>query len=64
MTIRELQLRQELNNIQQKMLVANYTSKIKEIDDAMGSIDIIVEEDEMVPRHQRCGCERGEILML
>ena len=49
MAARKLSLRQELNNIWQKeMSVTDYTSKIKEICDALGSIDVTVEEDEMV----------------
>ena len=44
-----LQLRQELNNIPQKdMSVTDYTTKIKEIYDALGSINVTVDEDEMV----------------
>jgi hypothetical protein len=47
-TTRKLQLRQELNNIRQRdMSVADYTAKIKEICDALGSIDMIVEDDKM-----------------
>ena len=45
----KLQLRQELNNIQQKdMFVSNYTAKIKSICDSLGSININVDEDDMV----------------
>ena len=46
---RNLQLRQELNNIRQRdMLVTEYTTKIKEIYDTLGSIEVTVDEDEMV----------------
>ena len=46
---RKLQLWQELNNIQQKdMSVSDYTAKIKSICDSLGSININVDEDEMV----------------
>ena len=42
-------LQQDLNNIRQKdMVVTNYTTKIKEICDVLGSINVTVEEDEMV----------------
>ena len=48
-TTRKLQLRQELNNIRQRdMLVTDYTTKIKEICDALGSINVTFDEDEMV----------------
>ena len=48
-TARKLQLRQELNNIRQRdMTVTDYTTKIKEICDALGSINMTVDEDEMV----------------
>ena len=48
-TGRKLQLGQELNNIRQKdMSVANYTSRIKDICDSLGSINVMVDEDEMV----------------
>ena len=48
-TARKLQLRQELNNIQQKdMSVSDYTIKIKSICDSLGSINVNVDEDEMV----------------
>ena len=48
-TARKLQLRQELNNIPQRdILVTNYTTKVKEICDALGSINVTVNEDEMV----------------
>ena len=54
-TTRKLQLRQEVNNIRlEEMPVTDYTSKIKEICDALGSIDITVEEDKMVQI-----CSRG-----
>ena len=46
---RKLQLRQELNGIQQRdMLITGYTLKIKEICDALGSIDVVINDDEMV----------------
>ena len=46
---RNLKLQQELNNIRQKdMSVIDYTTKIKKIYDTMGSINVTVEEDEMV----------------
>ena len=49
MTAHKLQLRQELNNIQQKdMSVSDYTAKIKSICDSLGSININVDKDEMV----------------
>ena len=48
-TARKLQLRRELNNIRQKdMSVSDYTAKIKSICDSLGSINISVDEDEMV----------------
>ena len=49
MTTRKLQLRQELNNIRQKdMSVSDYSIKINNICDTLGSININVDEDEMV----------------
>ena len=46
---RKLQLRQELNSIRKRdMLVTDYTTKIKKICDALGSIDVTVDKDEMV----------------
>ena len=46
---RKLQLRQELNNIQQRdMSITSYTLKIKELCDALGSIDVIIDDSEMV----------------
>ena len=40
---------QELNNIRQRdMTVTDYTTKIKEIFDALGSINVTMDEDEMV----------------
>ena len=46
---RKLQLRQELNNIRQKeMSVTDYTAKIKSICDSLGSINVNIDEDEMV----------------
>ena len=48
-TAQKLQLWQELNNVRQKdMLVTDYTTKIKEICDALGSINVTVDEDEML----------------
>ena len=45
----KLQLRLELNNIQQKdMSLSDYTAKIKSICDSFSSININIEEDEMV----------------
>ena len=45
----KLQLRQELSNVRQKdMSVAGYTTRIKEICDSLASINVTVEEDEMV----------------
>ena len=45
----KLQLRQELNNIREwDMSVTNYTTKIKEICNALGSINMTVDEDEMI----------------
>ena len=48
-TTRKLQLRQELSNVRQRdMSVADYTSKIKDIYDSLASIDVNVEEGEMM----------------
>ena len=48
-TVRKLQLRQELSNVRQRdMSVVDYTSKIKEIYDSLGSMNVMVEENEMV----------------
>ena len=48
-TARKLALEQKLNNIRQRdMFVINYTTKIKEICNALESINMTVEEDEMV----------------
>ena len=45
-TARELQLRQELSNLRQRdLLVADYTSKIKDIRDSLAFIDVNIEED-------------------
>ena len=45
----KLQLRQELNYIKQKkMSVSDYTSKIKSICDSLGSINVNIDEAEMV----------------
>ena len=44
-----MQLRQELKSIQQRdMSVTDYTTKVKEIYDALGSINVTVAKDEMV----------------
>ena len=46
---RKLQLRQEFSNLRQRNLsVADYTSKIKDICDSLASIDVNIEEGEMV----------------
>ena len=46
---RKLQLRQELNNLQQRdMSITSYTLKIKELCDALGLINVIVDDEEMV----------------
>ena len=48
-TTRKLQLKQELKNIRQKdTSVADYTSKTKDIYHVVGSINVMVEEEEMV----------------
>ena len=48
-TARKLQLKQELNSIQQRdMSVTDYTTKVKEICDTLGSVNVTVDEDEMV----------------
>ena len=45
----KLQLRQELSNLRQRDLsVADYTSKIKHICDSLASIEVNIEESEMV----------------
>ena len=45
----KLQLHQVLNNIRQRdMKVTNYTMKIKEIYDAFRSINVMVDEDEII----------------
>ena len=47
-TARMLELRQELNSIRKRdMLVTEYTTKVKGICDALGSINVTVDEDEM-----------------
>ena len=49
MAARKLQLRQELINIQQKDLsITNYTLKIKEPCDVLRSINVIIDDDEIV----------------
>ena len=46
---RKLQLRQELSNLRQRDLsVADYTSRIKDICDSLASIEVNIEESEMV----------------
>ena len=46
---RRLQLRQELNNMQQRdMSITGYTLKIKELCDALGSINVVIDDEEMV----------------
>ena len=48
-TTRKLQLRQELSNVQPSdMSVTDYTSRIKEIDDSLASVNRIVEAEKMV----------------
>ena len=48
-TTKKLQLRQELSNLRQRDLsVAECTSKIKDVCDSLASIDVNVEEGEMV----------------
>ena len=48
-TARKLQLRQDLNNIQQRdVSITSYTLKIKELCDSLSSISVNVEDDEMV----------------
>ena len=48
-TARSLQLRKELNNIQQRdMPITTYTLKIKELRDSLGSISVNVDDDEMM----------------
>ena len=48
-TARKLQLQQELSNLRQRDLsVADYTSKIKDISDSLASIEVNIEESEMV----------------
>ena len=48
-TAHKLQLRQELNNIQQKgVSVIDYTTKIKDICNSLDSINTNIDEDEMV----------------
>ena len=48
-TTRRLQLRQELNNIQQRdMTITAYTWKIKELCNSLGSISTNIDDDKMV----------------
>ena len=45
----KLQLRQELNNIRQEdMSMTDYTLRIKDLCDSLGSINVAVDDDEMV----------------
>ena len=54
-TTQRLQLRQELNNIwQRNMSITYYTTKVKEICEALGLINVTVDEDVMV--HICLGC--------
>ena len=49
---RKLQLHQELNNIQQRdMSIGSYTMKIKELCDSLASINVNIDDDEMVQIH-------------
>ena len=46
---RKLQLRQELNNIQQRdMSITSYTLKIKELCDSLSSVNVNIDDDEIV----------------
>ena len=48
-TAKKLQLRPELSNLRQRDLsVADYTSKIKDKCDSLASIEVNIEESEMV----------------
>ena len=48
-TARKLQLRQELNNIQQRdMMITNYTLKMKELSHSFGSINVNIDDDKMM----------------
>ena len=48
-TARKLQHRQELSNLRERNFsVADYTSKIKDIYDSLASIEVNIEESEMV----------------
>ena len=48
-TAKKLQLKIELSNVRQRdTSVVNYTTKIKEICDSIASVNVNVEEDEMV----------------
>ena len=48
-TARKVQLRQKLSNLRQRdLLVADYTSKIKDICDSLASIEVNIEESKMV----------------
>ena len=49
MTVKKLQLKEELSNARQKdQSVADYMARIKEICDSLASINVTIEEDEMV----------------
>ena len=48
-TAQKLQLLQELKSIQQRdMSIGSYTLKIKELCDSLGSINVNIDDDEMV----------------
>ena len=56
-TARNLQLLQELDNVRQKGLpVADYKARIKEICDFLASINVVIEEDEIVQVNLVGGC--------
>ena len=67
---RKLQLRQELNNLQQRdMSITSYTLKIKELRDLLGLININVGDNEMVQICLNClaprfGTTRSAILAI
>ena len=46
---RKLQLQHDLNNmLQRDMSITSYTLKIKELCDALGSINVVIDDDKMV----------------
>ena len=48
-TAQKLQLYEELNSIQQRdMSIGSYTLKIKELCDSLGSINVNIDDDEMM----------------